>query len=113
MKHTKGPWEVEGKSPNGTFTIRANKGTKDIAWVNDHFNEKDDGKPNANLIASAPEMKKALYDIIDFASDSMPNYSLLNHDSPSYNPSAAKQYDLMKKIVDIANRAIIKAEGSE
>jgi len=63
MKHTKGPWEVEGKSPNGTFTIRANKGTKDIAWVNDHFNEKDDGKPNANLIASAPEMLEMLKEI--------------------------------------------------
>ena len=69
---------------------------------------------DANLIASASEMKKALYDIIDFASDTMPSScSVLRHDSPSYDPSVAKQYDLMKKIVDIANRAIIKAEGSE
>jgi len=116
MKNTKGPWEAD-KEVGGVTYIKGNG--QSLATMNCLLDGRNNAQKiieeeaNANLIASAPEMKKALYDIIDFASDSMPNYSLLNHDSPSYNPSAAKQYDLMKKIVDIANRAIIKAEGSE
>ena len=94
MKHTKGPWEVEGKSPNGTFTIRANKGTKDIAWVNDHFNEKDDGKPNANLIASAPEM----LEILKKLRKAWENNRLFCDDN-----------ELFREFLDI----IPKAEGSE
>ena len=118
MKHTKGPWEVAGvdwvREDGCNYLPIINDEKREVARVVQYLYQFEPmSKSNANLIASAPEMKKALYDIIDFASDSMPNYSLLNHDSPSYNPSAAKQYDLMKKIVDIANRAIIKAEGSE
>ena len=122
MKHTKGKWEVKK-----TLGYSVKVGDKYIAGIHGQEKKvKDDSKAlgyrydnsetvaNANLIASAPEMKKALYDIIDFASDTMPSScSVLRHDSPSYDPAAAKQYDLMKKIVDIANRAIIKAKGSE
>ena len=127
MKHTKGPWEVEGKSPNGTFTIRANKGTKDIAWVNDHFNEKDDGKPDANLIALAPEMLEALIDIAQRVDGHFNGRELRVFDwketaeevaSILFRVNGSTDYSLAEKTVTwkgrLANfRAKAKSEGSE
>ena len=123
MKHTKGPWKVE-KSPNGTFTIRGvSEGWKDIAWVNDHFNEKDD----ANLIALAPEMLEALIDIAQRVDGHFNGRELRVFDwketaeevaSILFRVNGTTDYSLAEKTVTwkgrLANfRAKAKAEGSE
>ena len=95
---------------------RANKGTKDITWVNDHilfgkilekilFNEKDDGKPNANLIASAPEMKKALEMVRDAWKNNEINFECDERNGTGY----VGTHHLIKNTLD----ALAKAEGSE
>ena len=60
MKNTKGKWEIENRSDKITQVISYDINTaeaKDICVVSDDWNEQ---VANANLIASAPEMFKAL-----------------------------------------------------
>ena len=60
MKNTKGKWEIENRSDKITQVISYDINTaeaKDICVVSDDWNEQ---VANANLIASAPELFKAL-----------------------------------------------------
>ena len=60
MKNTKGKWEIENRSDKITQVISYDINTaeaKDICVVSDDWNEQ---VANANLIASAPELLKAL-----------------------------------------------------
>ena len=60
MKHTKGKWEMEDRSDKITQVISYDINTaeaKDICVVSDDWNEQ---VANANLIAAAPELFKAL-----------------------------------------------------
>jgi len=97
MKHTTEKWAVEEYSPNGDFTIRAFNGSKDIAWVNDHFNEKGDGKANADLIAAAPDM----FETLEFCLFVLSNAKMID-----------KRLDIQKAWKKVKN-TLAKAEGVE
>jgi len=67
MKHTNGPWKIEGE----TVKTAISSGCKHIAMVN-YFDRgsgdprsisKDEHEANARLIASAPEMLEVLFEL--------------------------------------------------
>ena len=67
-KNTPGPWRVGTPGPNGCYTIGTDKGlmTAMIAHsVNDPGQEME-AKGNAALIASAPDLLKALEGMVEY-----------------------------------------------
>ena len=64
MEYTKGEWYTHHNDYNDTYSILANGSSFTLAevptYVNDLREEKEEAKANAHLMASAPELYKAL-----------------------------------------------------
>ncbi len=93
-KHTPGPWKIaqqykdEANYPIGSYRIGTDKRDgHDVAVVQCVYKE-----ANARLIAAAPDLLRALEEIALY-----PTYGEQRH----------------AEIIEIANHAIAKAEGSE
>ena len=92
MKNTKGKWEIENRSDKITQVISYDINTaeaKDICVVSDDWNEQ---VANANLIASAPDLLRAIKPLVKRI---------------KAEDSWAKDYNQIK----FAEEAIAKAEG--
>ena len=96
MKHTKGPWKINGKNSEGYFQICKNNGGWNIALVLPRSSE------NASLITASPDLLEACRQIIKIAED-----------DGWYNDFDFKGKDRKRIALDIARQAIAKAEGRE
>ena len=86
-KHTPGTWTVETHCGHPHIEIRA--GTQRLAYMQDHLSQ---SKPNAFLIAAAPDLLSALRSITDMIQ---------------------AMYHVEGKYITSAKAAIAKAEGRE
>lgn len=89
MKHTKGPWYTKGKSINiADQHIVYNEETgRDIA-ICYGVGSPGEAEANAHLIAAAPELLKALKDVVEFVDD---------HGDWTGYPAFKQAYDAINK----------------
>jgi hypothetical protein len=86
-KHTPGPWVVRGP---GSVIGHSNKC---VVQNNDHFDwvaqvqvsNMPEWEANAKLIASAPELLKALIELHNLLDEHEPNWYLKKHDNLAIN----------------------------
>lgn len=103
--HTTGPWTIaDSTNPHEAFAIEG-KDYKVVAWVANSWDEANDedyvgeeDEANANLIAVAPDLLKALEELLDEALGCEPWW--INHSGQDF-------IELCQR----ANRAIAKAKG--
>jgi len=66
IQHTPGPWHIGKRAAD--VAIYGHKG-EEVAKILDFFNDDEENKANACLIAAAPELLAALKVLIDCAAD--------------------------------------------
>lgn len=67
MKHTPGPWRVGSYGPNGCYTVGTNGGlmTAMVAHSVNYPEQINQAIADAKLIAAAPDLLQALYNMLE------------------------------------------------
>jgi len=102
MSHTPGPWVVWGLSSNDgeAEVVSKQDGSKTICWTADTYNEVDgegevtsEDLSNARLIAAAPDLLAALWELVH------------------YDEGSSEQGSYGEEVLMRCKDAIAKAEG--